>query len=48
MSKSNQSALALCVGIMGLSAFAACLRARIGSFLPAFVALAATPCDDMG
>ena len=47
MSKSNQSALALCVGIMGLSAFGACLRARIGSSLPALVAFAATPCDDI-
>src|SRR5262249_57577349 len=48
MSKSNQWALALCVAIMGLSAFGACLRARIGSFLPALVAFAATPCDDIG
>jgi hypothetical protein len=48
MSKSNQSALASCVGIMGSSAFGACLRARIGSFLPALVAFAATPCDDIG
>src|SRR5215813_13398910 len=32
----------------GSSAFDACLRARIGSFLPAIVALAATPCDDIG
>src|SRR6516164_2579188 len=47
MSKSNQSALASCVGIMGSSAFGACLRARIGSFLPALVAFAATPCDDI-
>src|SRR5262245_63885937 len=48
MSKSNQSALASCVGIMGSSAFGACLRARIGSFLPALVAFAAMPCDDIG
>src|SRR5262245_23356955 len=48
MSKSNQSALALCVGIMGSSTFGACLRSRIGSFLPALVAFAATPCDDIG
>src|SRR5215831_17791467 len=47
MSKSNQSALASCVGIMGSSAFGACLRARIGSFLPALVAFAATPRDDI-
>jgi hypothetical protein len=33
---------------MGSSAFGACLRARIGSFLPALVAFAATPCDDIG
>ena len=32
---------------MGSSAFGACLRARIGSFLPALVAFAATPCDDI-
>src|SRR5262249_43831197 len=48
MSKSNQSALAPCVGIMGSSAFGACLRARIGSFPPALVAFAATPRDDIG
>ena len=47
MFKSNQWALALCVGIMGLSVFGACLRARIGPFLPAFFAFAATPCDDI-
>ena len=47
MSKSNQSALALCVGIMGSSASGACLRARIGSFLPALVAFAATARDDI-
>src|SRR5215510_8343581 len=40
--------IGLMVGIMGLSAFGACLRARIGSFLPALVAFAATPCDDIG
>src|SRR5262249_44028812 len=34
-------------GIMGLSAFGACLRVPIGSFLPALVAFAATPCDDI-
>jgi len=33
---------------MGSSAFGACLRAPIGSFLPALVAFAATPCDDIG
>src|SRR5262245_12981553 len=33
---------------MGSSAFGACRRARISSFLPAFVAFAATPCDDIG
>src|SRR6201997_349759 len=33
---------------MGSSAFGACLRARIGSFLPTFVAFAATPRDDIG
>jgi hypothetical protein len=32
----------------GSSAFGACLRARIGSLLPALVALAATPRDDVG
>ena len=32
----------------GSSAFGACLRARIGSFLPALAAFAATPCDDIG
>ena len=48
MSESNQSALALCVGIMGSSAFGACLRVRIRSFLPALVAFAAAPCDDIG
>src|SRR5215467_4659840 len=32
----------------GSSAFDACLRARIGSFLPALVAFAATPRDDIG
>ena len=32
---------------MGSSDFGACLRARIGSFLPALVAFAATPCDDI-
>ena len=47
MSKSDQSALASCVGIMGSSAFGACLRTRIGSFLPALVAFAATPRDDI-
>src|SRR6266566_4515448 len=31
----------------GSSAFVACLRARIGSFLPALVAFAAAPCDDI-
>src|SRR5215475_2787764 len=48
--ESNQSASTLCVGavLMGPSAFGACLRARIGSFLPALVAFAATPCDDIG
>src|SRR5215472_9694405 len=29
------------------SAFGACLRARIGSFLPTLVAFAAAPCDDI-
>ena len=48
MSKSNQSAWASCVGMMGSSAFGACLRARIGSFLPTLIAFAATPCDDIG
>src|SRR5262249_53056746 len=48
MSKSNQSALASCVRIMGSSAFGARLRTRIGSFPPALVAFAATPCDDIG
>ena len=48
MSKSNQSAWASCVGIKGSSAFGARLRTRIGSFLPALVAFAATPCDDIG
>src|SRR5262252_10407903 len=50
MSKSNQSAPTLCVGavVLGSSAFGACLRARIRSFLPALVAFAATPCDDIG
>src|SRR5262249_17498193 len=48
MSKSNQSALASCVGTMGSSAFGARFRARIGSFLPALVAFAAAPCDDIG
>ena len=33
---------------MGSSPFVACLRARIGSFLPALVAFTATPCDDIG
>jgi hypothetical protein len=37
--------LASCVGS---SAFGACLRARIGSLLPALVAFAATPRDDVG
>src|SRR6516165_5617739 len=32
----------------GSSAFGARLRTRIGSFLPALVAFAATPCDDIG
>src|SRR5215510_7067641 len=32
----------------GSSAFGACLRARIGSFLPTLVAFAATPRDDIG
>src|SRR5262249_1240461 len=36
------------VGILGSSTFGACLRARVGSFLPALVAFAATPCDDIG
>src|SRR5262249_10000486 len=40
--------IGLMVGIMGLSAFGACLRARIGSFLPALVAFSAAPCDDIG
>lgn len=31
----------------GSSAFGACLRARIPSFLPALVAFAAAPCDDI-
>jgi len=31
-----------------LSAFGACLRAHIGSFLPALVAFAGAPCDDIG
>src|ERR1700757_300232 len=44
----TSSALALCVGIMGSSALGACLRAHIGSFLPALVAFAAMPCDDIG
>src|SRR5262249_18057228 len=48
MSKSNQSAWASSVGIKGSSAFGARLRTRIGSFLPALVAFAATPCDDIG
>src|SRR5215475_14668262 len=48
MSKSNQLAWASCVGIKGSSAFGARLRMRIGSFLPALVAFAATPCDDIG
>jgi hypothetical protein len=33
---------------MGLSAFGACLHTRIGPFLPALVAFAATPRDDIG
>ena len=47
MSKSDQSALASCVGIMGSSAFGACLRAHVRSSLPALVAFAAAPCDDI-
>src|SRR5215475_15699989 len=33
---------------MSSSAFGARFRARIGSFLPALVAFAAAPCDDIG
>src|SRR5262249_1628372 len=48
--ESNQSAPTLCVGavLMGSSALGACLRARIRSFLPALIAFAAAPCDDVG
>jgi hypothetical protein len=46
----NQRHLASCVGFrtLGSSAFGACLHARISSFLPALVAFAATPRDDVG
>jgi hypothetical protein len=46
----ESEALASCVGFrtMGSSAFGACLHARIDSFLPALVAFAATPRDDVG